>query len=64
MLKEDWLAMPIREARDAFEKAYLEHQLKLCEGKVGALAKKVGMERTHLYRKLKSLGIEFGRNKE
>jgi len=64
MLKEDWLSMPIREARDAFEKAYLEHQLKLCEGKVGALAKKVGMERTHLYRKLKSLGIEFGRNKE
>jgi len=64
MLKEDWLTMPIREARDAFEKAYLEHQLKLCEGKVGALAKKVGMERTHLYRKLKSLSIEFGRNKE
>jgi len=64
MLKEDWLTMPIRKARDAFEKAYLEHQLKLCEGKVGALAKKVGMERTHLYRKLKSLGIEFGRNKE
>lgn len=64
MLKEDWLTMPIREARDAFEKAYLEHQLKLCDGKVGALAKKVGMERTHLYRKLKSLGIEFGRNKE
>jgi len=64
MLKEDWLTMPIREARDAFERAYLEHQLKLCEGKVGALAKKVGMERTHLYRKLKSLGIEFGRTKD
>lgn len=64
MMKEDWLTLPIREAREAFEKAYLEHQLKLCDGKVGKLASIVGMERTHLYRKLKTLGIEFGRNKE
>jgi len=64
MMKEDWLSLPIREAREAFEKAYLEHQLKLCDGKVGKLASVVGMERTHLYRKLKTLNIEFGRNKE
>ncbi|MBT8141401.1 MAG: sigma-54-dependent Fis family transcriptional regulator [Gammaproteobacteria bacterium] len=64
MMKEDWLSLPIREAREAFEKAYLEHQLKLCDGKVGKLATVVGMERTHLYRKLKTLGIEFGRSKE
>jgi len=64
MIKEDWLSLPIREAREAFERAYLEHQLKLCDGKVGRLATTVGMERTHLYRKLKNLGIEFGRNKE
>ena len=64
MMKEDWLSLPIREAREAFEKAYLEHQLKLCDGKVGKLASIVGMERTHLYRKLKTLNIEFGRSKE
>jgi two-component system, NtrC family, nitrogen regulation response regulator NtrX len=31
----------------------------LCDGKVGQLAKRVGMERTHLYRKLRALGIDF-----
>jgi len=31
----------------------------LCDGKVGQLAKRVGMERTHLYRKLRSLGVDF-----
>jgi DNA-binding NtrC family response regulator len=64
MMKEDWLTLPIRQAREAFEKAYLQHQLKLCNGKVGQLAKIVGMERTHLYRKLKTLGIEFGRSRD
>lgn len=58
-LKQDLLAMPLREAREAFEKAYLEQQLKLCDGKVGKLAVRVGMERTHLYRKLRSLGIDI-----
>ena len=37
----------------------LQQQLELCHGKVGQLAKRVGMERTHLYRKLRSLGIDF-----
>ena len=58
-LKQDVLAMSLREAREHFEKAYLEQQLQLCGGKVGKLAERVGMERTHLYRKLNSLGIDF-----
>ena len=51
--------MPLREAREQFERAYLQQQLVLCDGKVGRLAKRVGMERTHLYRKLRSLGVDF-----
>jgi DNA-binding NtrC family response regulator len=51
--------MPLREAREHFERAYLQQQLILCGGKVGQLAKRVGMERTHLYRKLRSLGVDF-----
>jgi len=59
LVKQDLLAMPLREAREHFERAYLEQQLQLCGGKVGKLAERVGMERTHLYRKLNSLGIDF-----
>ena len=47
--------LPLREAREQFEKNYLEHQLREAGGSVGKLAKRVGMERTHLYRKLRSL---------
>ena len=53
------LALPLREAREQFERAYLQQQLLLCNGKVGQLSKRVGMERTHLYRKLRSLGVDF-----
>jgi len=49
--------LPLREARDMFEKAYLEHHLGRTGGNVSELAQISGMERTHLYRKLKSLGI-------
>ena len=59
LVKQDLLALPLREAREQFERAYLQQQLVLCEGKVGRLAKRVGMERTHLYRKLRSLGVDF-----
>ncbi|HEV2112017.1 MAG TPA: sigma-54 dependent transcriptional regulator [Gammaproteobacteria bacterium] len=59
LVQQDILAMPLREAREHFERAYLEQQLQLCGGKVGKLAERVGMERTHLYRKLNSLGIDF-----
>ena len=51
-------ALPLREAREQFERAYLLHQLGEAGGSVGRLAKAVGMERTHLYRKLKDLGID------
>jgi DNA-binding NtrC family response regulator len=51
-------ALPLREAREQFERAYLLHQLGLAGGSVGKLAKAVGMERTHLYRKLKDLDID------
>ncbi|MGD9340701.1 MAG: helix-turn-helix domain-containing protein, partial [Chromatiales bacterium] len=59
LVKQDLLALPLREAREQFERAYLQQQLILCGGKVGQLAKRVGMERTHLYRKLRSLGVDF-----
>jgi len=59
LVKQDLLALPLREAREHFERAYLQQQLILCNGKVGQLAKRVGMERTHLYRKLRSLGVDF-----
>ncbi len=49
--------LPLREAREQFEKAYLEHQLRESGGSVGRVAKTAGMERTHLYRKLRALGI-------
>ena len=51
--------IPLRQARERFEKAYLEYQLKQHQGSVSKIAKVVGMERTHLYRKLKSLNIDI-----
>jgi DNA-binding NtrC family response regulator len=49
---------PLRQAREAFEKAYLEYQLEKHTGNVSQIATESGMERTHLYRKLKALGID------
>lgn len=51
--------LPLRDARENFEKAYLEYQLKKAKGSVSKVANVVGIERTHLYRKLKMLGIEL-----
>lgn len=51
-------AKPLREAREDFERAYLQHKLREAGGSVGRLAGLCGLERTHLYRKLKDLGIE------
>jgi len=59
LVKHDLLSLPLREAREQFERTYLQQQLILCNGKVGQLAKRVGMERTHLYRKLRALGVDF-----
>jgi DNA-binding NtrC family response regulator len=50
--------LPLREAREKFEHDYLVYQLKKAGGSVGKLSDSVGMERTHLYRKLRSLGID------
>ncbi|MCB1636823.1 MAG: hypothetical protein KDI51_19705 [Xanthomonadales bacterium] len=50
---------PLREAREQFEREYLLRQLKAAQGSVGKLARLVGLERTHLYRKLRSLGVEL-----
>ncbi|AGA90039.1 response regulator with CheY-like receiver, AAA-type ATPase, and DNA-binding domains [Thioflavicoccus mobilis 8321] len=50
---------PLRHARELFEKAYLEYQLEKHAANVSKMAKEAGMERTHLYRKLRSLGIEI-----
>jgi DNA-binding NtrC family response regulator len=55
------LDLPLREAREQFERVYLQHQLRECGGNVSRLAERVGMERTHLYRKLRALGIETRR---
>ena len=51
--------LPLRQAREQFEKAYLEYQLNKHGGNVSRMASEAGMERTHLYRKLRSLGIEI-----
>jgi len=50
--------LPLREARELFEKAYFEHRLQEVGGSVGKVAKLAGIERTHLYRKLRALGID------
>ncbi len=51
------LDLPLREAREAFEKEYLIRHLEKCHGNVSRLAERVGMERTHLYRKMRALGV-------
>lgn len=49
--------LPLRAARAAFERLYLEHQLAAARGQVVGLAKQTGLERTHLHRKLRQLGL-------
>ena len=58
------LDQPLREAREAFERLYFEHHLRLEGGNMTRLAEKTGLERTHLYRKLKQLGLQAGRRHE
>jgi DNA-binding NtrC family response regulator len=58
------LDQPLREAREAFERMYFEHHLRLEGGNMTRLAEKTGLERTHLYRKLKQLGLQAGRRHE
>jgi DNA-binding NtrC family response regulator len=55
------LELPLREARDIFEQVYFTHHLRAEGGNMSRVADKVGLERTHLYRKLKQLGIKPGK---
>ncbi|MEO8299394.1 MAG: response regulator [Burkholderiales bacterium] len=57
------LNRPLREARDAFEKAYFEFHLARENGSMTRVAERTGLERTHLYRKLKQLGVDLSRGK-
>jgi DNA-binding NtrC family response regulator len=58
------LDLPLREARDAFERVYFEHHLGLESSNMSRVAERVGLERTHLYRKLKQLGIRVSKRNE
>jgi DNA-binding NtrC family response regulator len=55
----EFYKLPLKEARDHFEKAYLEYHFERTGGSVAKLSAAVGMERTHLYRKLHSLNIKL-----
>src|SRR5687767_5835926 len=55
---------PYREAREAFERVYFEHLLARENGSMSRVAERSGLERTHLYRKLKALGLPVGRREE
>lgn len=57
------LDKPLRESRDEFEKAYFEYHLAKENGSMTRVAEKTGLERTHLYRKLKQLGVDLMRAK-
>lgn len=58
------LDQPLREARDAFEKLYFEHHIAKAGGNMSRVAEAVGLERTHLYRKLKQLDVRVTRRHE
>jgi len=58
------LDQPLREAREAFERIYFEHHLAIENNNIARVAEKSGLERTHLYRKLKQIGIQAGRRDE
>ncbi|MGH8720603.1 MAG: helix-turn-helix domain-containing protein, partial [Burkholderiales bacterium] len=58
------LDRPYREAREAFERVYFENLLVAASGSMSRVAEKSGLERTHLYRKLKALGLPVGRREE
>jgi DNA-binding NtrC family response regulator len=61
LLRDIPLEMPLREARDAFERVYFEHHLSREHGSMTRVAERTGLERTHLYRKLKQLGIDLSK---
>jgi DNA-binding NtrC family response regulator len=62
-ISKTYFDLPLREARDLFEKAYFEHQMQIMGGSMTRISEYTGLERTHLYRKLKALGVDTSRNK-
>ncbi|WP_131112106.1 sigma-54-dependent transcriptional regulator [Sulfuricystis thermophila] len=63
-LLPEMFELPLREARELFEKLYFEHHLRVDGGSMTRLAEKTGLERTHLYRKLKDLGLRNATKEE
>jgi DNA-binding NtrC family response regulator len=63
-LAPETLDLPLREAREMFERLYFEHHLRADGGNMTRLAEKTGLERTHLYRKLKDLGLRGTKGEE
>ena len=57
-IQKDLLSLPLREAREQFERAYLQQQLILCDGKVGKLAKRLGLKE-HIYTESKIIRDKF-----
>lgn len=57
-MEDNWYDLPLRDAREQFEKEYFAQQLKAVDGNMSRLSEKTGMERTNLYRKLRSLGLD------
>jgi DNA-binding NtrC family response regulator len=62
-LQSFFLDLPLRQAKDIFEKAYFEFHLHHENGSMTRVAEKTGLERTHLYRKLKQLGVDLSKEK-
>ena len=63
LIESNIMTLTMKEARRQFEKAFLVRQLELVGGKISELSRRVEMERTNLYRKLQSLGIEYKKKK-
>lgn len=63
-LSDEVMSLPLREAREVFERLYFEHHQRAEGGNMTRLAEKTGLERTHLYRKLRDLGLRAGRKEE
>jgi DNA-binding NtrC family response regulator len=62
-IAKNYFSLPLRESRDLFEKAYFEYQMVVTGGSMTRISEFTGLERTHLYRKLKALGIDVTKNK-
>ena len=63
-IAKSYFGLPLRESRDLFEKAYFEYQMIITGGSMTRISEFTGLERTHLYRKLKALGIDVTKKQE